>query len=210
MPEAPRGERLEEGVGALAERGDDAAAGDGDAHADAGSFASDERQADGVADAGDRLQLAVGDLDVEAVLERGDELDELERVDVEVAPLGLHRRLGGAGDLQLRELLAHAGEDGLFGELLPSGCSFVGWVRWFFQRGEARGPDEAGAERDHADERAGREQAVVAAAAASASGIDAAEVLAVHSTLNETFSCGTPSASATAVTMRALAWWATK
>ena len=35
-------------------------------------------------------------------------------------------------------------------------------------------------------------------AAASASGIDAAEVLAVHSTLKETFSCATPSASATA------------
>jgi len=47
-------------------------------------------------------------------------------------------------------------------------------------------------------------------AAASPSGIDAAEVLAVHSTLNETFSCGTPSASATALTIRALAWCATK
>ena len=81
-----------------------------------GSLASDEREPHRVADAGDRLQLAVGDLDVEAVLERGHELDELERVDVEVAPLGLHRRLGGAGDLELLELLAHAGEDGLFGD----------------------------------------------------------------------------------------------
>ena len=88
-------QRVEERVGALADRRDDAAAGDDDvgrarpSRSRPGALALAHEllhEADRVADRRDRLEAAVGDLDVVAVLERLDELDEVERVDVEVAP----------------------------------------------------------------------------------------------------------------------------
>ncbi len=107
-PGAAGNQCIEELVGALAERADNAATGDCDAHVPAGALASAKRQPHRVADTLDRAQLAVPDLHAEAVLERRDELDELERVDVEIAPLRFHRRLVRAGNLQLGELRTDA------------------------------------------------------------------------------------------------------
>src|SRR3954447_15983603 len=65
---------------------------------------------DGRADRADALQRLVADLHIEAVLQRLDQLDEIERVDVEVGPGGVRGRVLGAGDLDRRELLADRGQ----------------------------------------------------------------------------------------------------
>src|SRR5256885_14055666 len=77
----------------------------------------------GVAHALDRLELLVGDLDAVAILERLDELDELERVDVEVGPLRLERGPLGAGDLHRGELAADLLEDLVVGQGGGHWCS---------------------------------------------------------------------------------------
>src|SRR5262249_52524200 len=89
----------------------------------------------GVADAADLLQLAIGDLDVEAVLEGRDELDEVERVDVHVTPIAVHRGLLGVRDLDASHLLTDRDQHLLFGVLacghrvvsLPSVVVLLAW-----------------------------------------------------------------------------------
>src|SRR3977135_3240117 len=84
-------------------------------------------QRDRVADGGDALQVGVGDLHVEAVLERLDELDEVERVDVELLPRRVGLRRLGVRDLDRGQL----GADGLEDLLLAChGCRAPGGRWW--------------------------------------------------------------------------------
>jgi hypothetical protein len=74
----------------------------------------------GVADEAMPFRRVVGDLDVVAVLQRLDQLDEVERVDVEIGPGRLGARLFGAGDLDGGELVADGREN-----LVSGDCAHV-------------------------------------------------------------------------------------
>jgi hypothetical protein len=98
-------------------------------------------EGDGVADGRDALEVGVGDLDVEAVLERLDELDEVERVDVELLPRGVGLRGLGVRDLDRRQLGADRLEDLLLGG--HGACFSYGFV----VRGEVGGVRRPGRRR---------------------------------------------------------------